>query len=203
MEARARVQRCDILDRAAYEVLRHLIRPELMAQKQLRQVLVADTLNFMFECHATVRYQIQEILRVEGITDELRIGRELDTYNLLLGGPGELGCTLLVELGGAGCHRELDALSGLESCLYVRMPGGHAVHARATTERPSERPSLVQFLSFAVAGVAPAAVGCSHPRLCAEVELTLAQRRALQRDLAVGLHAEVPEDLVLPNPCSQ
>ena len=81
--------------------------------------------------------------------------------------------------------------------------GGREVHARAPAEGVSERPSLVQFLSFAVAGMAPVAVGCSHPRLCAEVDLTLAQRRALQRDLAVGLHAELPEDAVMPNPCSQ
>src|SRR5688572_3564545 len=98
--ARARVQRFDILDLAAYESRRHVLRPELMRAKQSRQVLVGDALNFMFESHDTVRYQIQEVLRVEEVTDEARIEREIETYNRLLGAPGELGCTLLVELSG-------------------------------------------------------------------------------------------------------
>src|SRR5690606_3366932 len=118
------VQRRDLLDLAAYEARRPVLRPELMRAKQQRQVLVGDSLNFLFESHDTVRYQIQEILRVEGLTDESRIERELETYNRLLAGPGELGCTLLVELNGQCDSREFEALAGLTGCLYVRTPDG-------------------------------------------------------------------------------
>src|SRR5690606_40585568 len=83
-----RVRRRDLLDLDAYEARRPVLRPELMRAKQQRQVLVGDSLNFLFESHDTVRYQIQEILRVEGLTDESRIERELETYNRLLAGPG-------------------------------------------------------------------------------------------------------------------
>lgn len=211
--AGARVLRRDLLDLAAYEARRHVLRPELMRAKQLRQVLVGDMLNFMFESHETVRYQIQEVLRVEGLTDEARIEREIETYNRLLGGPGELGCTLLVELSGEHGAAEVDALAGLERCLYVRMPEGREVHARPTTGGSGDPPALVQFLSFAVAGAAPIAVGCSHPRLRAEVNLTREQTRTLQRDLAIGLssagrsrhesvHGEVFDDRG-PTSCSQ
>lgn len=189
----SRVLRRDLLDLTAYEARRHLLRPELMRAKQRRQVLVGEALNFLFESHETVRYQIQEVLRVEGLTDEARIERELETYNRLLGGPGELGCTVLVELSGESGSGTLEALAGLERCLYVLLPGGREVRARLTTGCPGE-PSLVHFISFDVAGTAPVAVGCSHPRLRAEVELTREHRRTLQRDLAIGLFGVVAAD---------
>ena len=185
--ARIRVQRREIMDLGAYEARRPVLRPELMQAKQLRQVLVGEALNFMFESLETVRYQIQEVLRAEAVTDELGIEREIETYNRLLGAPGELGCTLLVELGGeAGAH-SLEALAELERTLYVRMPSGRRVQADSTSERSCQRLSLVQFLSFAVRGVAPIAVGCAHPLMRAEVSLSLQQRRALERDLWLGL----------------
>ncbi|HEU5076991.1 MAG TPA: DUF3501 family protein [Polyangiaceae bacterium] len=180
------MERADILGLAAYEARRHVLRPELMRAKQLRQVLVGDTLNFMFESHETVRYQIQEVLRVEAVKDEARIEREIATYNRLLGGPGELGCTLLVELSGEQCAAQLEALAGLESCLYVRTSDGREVPARATSESTGQPLSLVQFLRFAVGGLGPIAVGCAHPLLCAEVALTPAKRRTLERDLDIG-----------------
>ena len=158
-----------------------------MREKQLRQVLVGEILNFMFESLETVRYQIQEVLRVEAVTDELGIQREIETYNRLLGAPGELGCTLLVELGGDAAAHSLEALAELERTLYLRMPSGQRVHADSSSERSAQRLSLVQFLSFAVHGVAPVAVGCAHPLVRAEASLALEQRRALQRDLSLGL----------------
>jgi len=189
VRAGVRVRRRDILDLAAYEVQRPVLRPALMRAKQVRQVLVGEALNFMFESLETVRYQIQEVLRAEGVTDELKIEREIETYNLLLGAPGELGCTLLVELGGENCASELEALVGLGSCLYLRMPDGRSVPARGSTEGTCERPSLVQFLNFDVRGVAPVAVGCSHPRLRAERSLSSTQRRTLERDLTRGMQS--------------
>lgn len=184
--ARIRVQRPEILDLEAYEARRHVLRPELMREKQLRQVLVGEALNFMFESLETVRYQIQEVLRVEVVTDELGIQREIETYNRLLGAPGELGCTLLVELSGEAAAHSLEALVELERFLYVRMPSGRRVHADSRGELPGQRLSLVQFLSFAVRGVAPTAVGCAHPLMRAEASLSLPQRRALERDLELG-----------------
>ena len=192
--ARICVQRREILDLAAYEARRHVLRPELMREKQLRQVLVGETLNFMFESLETVRYQIQEVLRAEVVTDELGIQREIETYNRLLGAPGALGCTLLVELGGDSASHSLEALAELERSLYVRMPSGHRVHADATSERSPQRLSLVQFLSFAVRGVAPVAVGCAHPLMGMEASLSREQRRALQRDLSLGLSLSWDED---------
>ena len=181
------VRRSDILDLDVYESRRGELRPELMRAKRARQVLVGDHLNFMFESQETVRYQIQEVLRVEVVTDELRIQREIETYNLLLGAAGDLGCTTLVELGADWQARHaIDALSGLSESFYVRLPGGRRIHATPAVEPPCERPSLVQFLVFDVRSVAPIAVGCSHPLLRAELNLTLEQRRTLDRDMTFG-----------------
>jgi hypothetical protein len=102
-----------------------------------------------------------------------------------VGATGELGCTALVELRADWQrHHAIDELSALGDSFHVRLPGGRRVYAAPAVAPPCERPSRVQFLVFDVRSVAPVAVGCSHPLLAAEVNLTLEQRRALARDLA-------------------
>src|SRR5258706_10506883 len=69
-----------------------------MASKARRRVHLGEYLTLLFENHLTVRYQIQEMMRAERIVKEADIQREIETYNELLGGEGEIGCTLLIEI---------------------------------------------------------------------------------------------------------
>ena len=89
-----RVTRQEILDYVTYEEQRKQIREKIMKIKELRRINVAGVLSFLFENTDTVRYQIQEMIRVERIVKETDILHEIKTYNELLGDSGELGCTL-------------------------------------------------------------------------------------------------------------
>ncbi|MDP6935266.1 MAG: DUF3501 family protein, partial [Myxococcota bacterium] len=81
------VQRDQIVDIVTYEDLRPNFREEVMAEKSRRRVHLG-VFTFLFENALTIRYQVQEMMRVERIVRESSIIHELQTYNELLGAPG-------------------------------------------------------------------------------------------------------------------
>lgn len=180
------VQRGDLLDYATYTERRPALQPGVLQAKAARRVAVGDVLTFLFENRETVRYQVQEMMRVERIVREADILHELSTYNELLGGPGELGCTLLIEIDDRSVRDEkLRAWLGLTEAVYVRLADGRNVRARSDPrQRDAERLSSVQFLKFDTRGEVPIAVGSDLPGLVAETTLTPGQREALRLDLA-------------------
>src|SRR5215510_11129123 len=92
------VERSEIVDYMTYEDIRNKFRSEVMKAKALRRVHIGEYLTLLFENHTTIRYQIQEMVRAERIVRESYILHELATHNELLGGDGERGCTLLIEI---------------------------------------------------------------------------------------------------------
>ncbi len=92
------VPRSAILDHLTYAEHRQDIRAAAMAAKDLRRVHAGPYLTFLFENPETVRYQVLEMVRAEQLVREADIRHELATYNALLGDPGDLGCTLLLEI---------------------------------------------------------------------------------------------------------
>jgi hypothetical protein len=183
------VARETLLDYVSYETQRERLRAEVMALKAPRRVHVGGLLTFLFENTATVRYQVQEAMRAERIVGEAAIARELATYNELLGAPGELGCTLLIEIEDAEeRRRKLAEWQGLPSALYVRLEDRRLVRAACDARQLGEaRLSSVHYLKFPVAGRVPVAIGADHPTLTAESALAAGTRAALREDLASDL----------------
>jgi hypothetical protein len=93
-----KVERAEVVDYVSYEEHRAEVRDAAMKAKGERRVHVGPHLTFLFENQQTIHYQIQEMTRAERMVKEADIVHEIETYNELLGGPGEVGCTLLVEL---------------------------------------------------------------------------------------------------------
>jgi hypothetical protein len=183
-----KVDRSELLGLEAYEARRDALRPAVLEAKRRRRVHVGGVLTFLFENADTVRYQVQEMARTERLFREEELRHELDTYNELLGGPGELGCTLLIELTDpAERDRKLRSWLALPAHLYAKLPDGTRVRARYDARQVGdERLSSVQYLKFEVGGRAPVALGCDHPHLTAETTLDEEQRAALQADLDAG-----------------
>src|SRR5512138_3735258 len=149
-----RVRREELLDLSTYERARPEIRPGVLEAKRRRRVHAGGVLTFLFENTATVRYQVQEMIRAERLTREADVLHELETYNELLGGPGELGCTLLVELTDpAERDRRLREWVDLPPYLFVRLEDGSLVRPRFDPRQVGDgRLSSVQYLKFAVGG---------------------------------------------------
>jgi Protein of unknown function (DUF3501) len=117
----------DVLDLRAYERVRDEYRAQVMARKTLRRLALGPIMTLVFECVDTVRFQVQEMARVEKILSDEAIQTELDIYNRLLPGPGELSATLFIELTSDGQMREwLPKLVGIERALGVAIGTGEA-----------------------------------------------------------------------------
>ncbi|MCB9546026.1 MAG: DUF3501 family protein [Myxococcales bacterium] len=182
------VQRSEILDYVTYTDGREALRAAVLAAKRPRRLHVGRYLTFLFENRDTVRYQVQEMMRVEHLVREADIQHELDTYNELLGGPGELGCTLLIEIDDAsGRGEKLVAWQGLNGHLYLELADGTRVRPTWDERQVGDdRLSSVQYLKFDVGGATPVAIGCDFPAedVRGRSALTDEQRAALAADLA-------------------
>jgi len=180
------VAREELVDYVTYQQERPAYRERVMALKARRRVHLGAHLTFLFENHDTIRYQIQEMLLAERIVKETDIRHELETYNDLLGGPGVLGATLLIEIESAEERAvKLTRWLDLPSTIYARFED-QSIARPAFDERQIDAGKLssVHYVKFACAGRVPTALVCDHPDLNSSVLLTSEQRDALREDLA-------------------
>lgn len=179
----------EILDLEKYEAMRPAIQQRVLFEKQRRRVHVGQHLTFLFENAETVRYQVQEMLRIERRTRPEDVAHEVATYNELIGGPGELGCSLLIEIEDPRERDErLREWVELPEHVYVEVEGGERVRGRFDERQISDgRLSSVHYVIFPLDGRAPVAVGCDLPGLEERTELSVEQRTALAADLAASV----------------
>ena len=179
------VMREEIVDFETYRESREATRAKVLAIKAPRRVH-AGPLTFLFENHETIRYQVQEMTLAERIVKEGEIRHELSTYNELLGGPGELGASLLIEIESAAERDEkLSQWLELPRHLYAKLPDGTRVRATFDPRQVGEaRLSSVHYLKFDVKGQVPIALGSDLPGLMLEAPLAAEQRTALESDLS-------------------
>lgn len=175
------VTREEIIDYVTYEEKRDKIRSQVLKIKEPRRTHLGEYLTFLFENRETVRYQIQEMMRIERIVKEDDIQHEIDTYNELLGGPDDLGCTLLIEIDDkAERDIKLKELLNLPERIYLVLESGRKIFARFDPSQIGEdRLSAVQYLTFRTNGETPVAIGADHKGLKAEAKLEPHQREAL------------------------
>jgi len=180
------VERAEISDYVTYQEGRDAFREEIFAVKSARRVHVGEYLTLLFENHMTVRYQIQEMVRAERIVKEADIKHEIDTYNEVLGGDGEFGCTLLIEIDDPAVREvKLKEWWRLPEKMYPLLEDGTRVSATFDErQRGDDRVSSVQYMKFNTGGRVPVAVGVDLPTLKAETSLNVEQRQALGGDLS-------------------
>ncbi len=150
----------DILDQRAYERERDEFRSRVIAVKKLRRVSVGPIVTLTFESRLTMRFQIQEMARAERMATDAQIQHELDVYNRLLPGEGELSATLFLELTDEQALRHwLPRLVGIErACrLHIGDPSAGGSVVPATPEREHEASltretttSAVHYVRFAL-----------------------------------------------------
>ena len=181
-----KVKRSDVVDYQTYNDRRESFRARILEEKGKRRIHVGEHLTFLFESTETILYQVQEMMRLEQTVRETEIQHEIDTYNQLLGGAGELGCTLLIEIDDAASRaQKLQDWLSLPEHLYLALEDGRRVRASWDQAQVGDtRLSSVQYLKFAVGELAPVAIGADHPALTLETALTDAQRQTLQQDLS-------------------
>ena len=166
----------------AYAKARKDFRAKVIAHKKQRTVHVGDHVTLIFEDELTIRYQVQEMLRVERIFEEEGIRDELASYNPLVPDGSNWKATLLIEYPDVDERRTMLArLKGLEDRVWVQVAGCERVYAIADEDlerENAEKTSAVHFLRFELAAPminalvngATLAIGVDHPAYTATVE---------------------------------
>lgn len=188
------VERSEILPIGEYELVRPRFRARVIEEKRPRRVKLGEQMSAVFENHDSVLLQIQEMLRTERITSESAIKHEIDTYNELVPGDGELSLTLFVEIPEPAIrHSMLIELKGLERSVAVEVNGVRYPLTSDPKGVMEDRTTAVHYFkakldASAVAAIqekqANVAVVVDHPRYQARAELSPLSIAKLAEDLS-------------------
>lgn len=119
------ITQADVIPLEEYERQREKFRSRIIALKQRRRVSVGPLITLVFENRETLRFQIQEMIRVERIFDPAKMQDELDVYNALMPAAGSLSATLLIEITDETTMKEwLDRFMGLDHGEKVAIVAG-------------------------------------------------------------------------------
>jgi hypothetical protein len=141
----------DVIPYEDYERQREKFRSRIIELKRRRRISVGPLITMVFENRDTLRFQIQEMIRVERIFDPAKVQDELDVYNALLPSPDELSATLLIEITDEAMMKQcLDQFMGLDRGEKVAIvAGGERAFGEFEGGRSHEtKISAVHFLRF-------------------------------------------------------
>ncbi|HTE56039.1 MAG TPA: DUF3501 family protein [Kofleriaceae bacterium] len=183
----------DIKGPAIYAGIRDDFRRRIIEIKRHRRLEIGDRVSLVFENRHTLLFQIEEVLRVEGIRERDKIQEEIDAYNQLLPTEGSLSATLFIEVpADADARAELDRLIGLDEHLVLHV-GPHPIRAEFEEGRSTdERISAVQYTRYRLPPEArealatpgtPVEMEIDHPQYRHRVRASDEMRASLAADL--------------------
>lgn len=176
------LSRESLLSLEAYAKARPAIRAEIIEHKKVRSVRLGNHMTLQFEDEKLVRYQIQEMLRIEKIFEEEGIQSELDAYAPLVPDGSNFKATMLLEYANEVERKAaLAKLIGVEDRVFVQVEGQERVYAIADEDlerENAEKTSAVHFLRFELSAAMKEAlkngaqmmIGCDHPNYPAHIE---------------------------------
>ena len=190
------ITRDSLMTLEAYSKYRKANKPQIIAHRRLRSVQLGEHINLQFEDEQTVRYQIQEMLRIEKLFEDEAIQSEIDAYAPLVPDGNNWKATMLIEYPDAHERkRELARLIGVEDRLFVEVEGHARVYAIADEDldrENEEKTSAVHFVRFeftptarqAVRAGAAVRLGCDHRNYPAHMSIPAETLASLAGDLA-------------------
>jgi hypothetical protein len=185
----------NLMSLEAYSKYRKTHKAEVLAHRKLRSVHLGEHITLQFESETTIRYQIQEMLRIEKIFEEEGIQQEIDAYAPLVPDGSNWKATMLIEYPDVNERkRELARLIGVEDRMFIEVEGHARVYAIADEDldrENDEKTSAVHFVRFEFDPAAKAAIkagaavklGCDHTNYPAHTQITEDALASLAGDL--------------------
>jgi hypothetical protein len=176
------ITRDSLMSLEAYARARPALRAQIIEHKKIRTVHLGNHMSLLFEDEETLRYQVQEMLRIEKIFEEEGIQSELDAYNPLVPDGSNFKATMLIEYANEVERKAaLAKLIGVEDRLFIQVEGQPRVYAIADEDldrENDEKTSAVHFVRFelspamkqALKNGAQMMIGCDHPNYPAHLE---------------------------------
>ena len=189
--------RSDLWSLEEYASRRQAFRAEVIAHKKLRNIALGPHATLYFEDRLTMRYQIQEMLRVERIFEAAEIEEELASYNPLIPDGSNWKATFMIEYGDVEERQvALATMGGIEQTVWVRVGESGAkvfAYTNEDMERTrDEKAAAVHFMRLELGDSDIASLksgeslfmGIDHESLPGTYEVAADQRTALTADLA-------------------
>jgi hypothetical protein len=178
-----------------YTKWRKVHKPDVIAHRKLRSVQLGEHINMQFESETTIRYQIQEMLRIEKVFEEEGILQEIEAYAPLVPDGSNWKATMMIEYTDINERkRELAKLIGVEDRMFVEVEGHGRVYAIADEDldrETEEKTSAVHFVRFelkpamcaAVKAGAGVKMGCDHTHYPSHIDMSPDTLASLAGDL--------------------
>ena len=179
----------------AYSKYRKAHKSDVISHRKLRTVALGEHISVQFESELSLRYQIQEMLRIEKIFEEEGIMQEIEAYVPLMPEGSNWKATMMIEYPDVNERkRELARLIGVEDRLFIEVEGHERVYAIADEDldrENDEKTSAVHFVRFELTDAMKASVkagamvklGCDHTNYPAHVTISLDTMTSLAGDL--------------------
>jgi len=195
MQLTGQITADNLMSLEAYTKWRKIHKPEVLAHRKLRSVHLGENVHVQFESETTIRYQIQEMLRIEKVFEEEGIQQEIDAYAPLMPDGSNWKGTMMLEYTDINERkRELARLIGIEDRMFIEVEGHPRVYAIADEDldrENDEKTSAVHFVRFefnaatkaAIQAGAAVKIGCDHTNYPAHMELSADTLASLAGDL--------------------
>jgi hypothetical protein len=195
MQTTGKITRDSLMTLEAYSKYRKENKAAIIAHRKLRSVGLGEHVTLQFESETSIRYQVQEMLRIEKIFEEEGIQQEIDAYAPLVPDGGNWKATMMIEYPDENERkRELARLIGVEDRMFVEVEGHARVYAIADEDldrENDEKTSAVHFVRFELTPAMRAAVhagasvklGCDHRNYPAHVAIGAETLASLASDL--------------------
>ncbi len=195
MQLTGKITRDSLMTLEAYSKYRKQHKGEVVAHRKQRTVHLGEHITLNFESELTMRYQIQEMLRIEKIFEEEGIDQEIEAYAPLVPDGTNWKATMMIEYPDINERkRELARLIGVEDRMFVEVEGHERVYAIADEDLDREtedKTSAVHFVRFefppavclAIKAGASAKLGCDHRHYPAHLTIPAETMASLAGDL--------------------
>ena len=195
MQLTGQVTADNLMSLEAYTKWRKIHKPEVLAHRKLRSVHLGENVHVQFESETTIRYQIQEMLRIEKVFEEEGIQQEIEAYAPLMPDGSNWKGTMMLEYTDINERkRELARLIGIEDRMFIEVEGHPRVYAIADEDldrENDEKTSAVHFVRFefnaatkaAIQAGAAVKIGCDHTNYPAHMEISADTLASLAGDL--------------------
>jgi hypothetical protein len=195
MQLTGKITRESLMTLEAYSKYRKAHKADVIAHRKLRSVPLGEHITLQFESELTIRYQIQEMLRIEKIFEEEGIEQEIEAYAPLMPDGRNWKATMMIEYPDVNERkRELARLIGVEDRMFVEVEGHARVYAIADEDldrENDEKTSAVHFVRFeftpemvaAIKAGASVKLGCDHRNYPAHVTIAPETLASLAGDL--------------------
>lgn len=142
----------NLLSLEDYEKQREKIKTNLLLHKKNRSIMIGDNILLLFEDFETIKYQVQEMLRIEKIFKEPEINEEISAYTSLIPDGDNLKATMLIMYPNVEERKiMLNKLNDLENNIYLSVDNSKRIFAVSDEdlERTKDgKTSAVHFLRF-------------------------------------------------------